>query len=133
VRQLELVTESAVVSALADALRAPGEEAPRVVPVGAKLVRDLVQAGDAMGGPPAAELAAEELAPDEIRVHLAPADGLRDVSRQVERQYMETLYRRTGGDFARMADILLGDPTARGSRRVRLRFNQLGLRVRSLD
>ena len=37
---------------------------------------------------------------------------------------------RTGGDFAAMVTILLG--TADGRRKVQLRFNQLGLKVREL-
>jgi two-component system nitrogen regulation response regulator GlnG len=127
VRQLELVVESAVVTALADALRAAGalRVRPRVIPVGAKLVRDLIQAGDAMGG------AAETPGAGELRVTLRPAANLRDVSRDVERQYMGDMYQRTGGDFDRMAELLLGEG-GENARRVRLRFNQLGLRVRKI-
>jgi hypothetical protein len=40
------------------------------------------------------------------------------------------LFARTGGDFARMAEVLLGD--AARQRAVRLRFNQLGLKVREI-
>lgn len=129
VRQLELVLESAVVSALGDALRSAGaaSESPRVIPVGAKLVRDLMQAGNVMGG-------ADEPVPlrdDEIRVRLEAATSLRDVSRDVERQYMELLFERSSGDFSRMAELLLGESTPEAARKVRLRFNQLGLRVRA--
>lgn len=129
VRQLELVVESAVVTALADALRATGasSERSRVIPVGPKLVRDLVQAGDAMGGGPVAPGG-----PEEAVVRLRPAGSLREVSREVESQYMESLFHRTEGDFERMAELLLGDGGRDNARRVRLRFNQLGLRVRDL-
>ncbi len=136
VRQLELVVESAVVTALGDALRAPGEAArgaPQVVPVGAKLLRDLIQAGDAMGAAPGLGAAAEAPGPADVLVRLEPAEGLRDVSRAAERSYMGELYRRTGGDFVRMAGLLLDDASPRGARRVRLRFNQLGLRVRVFE
>ena len=126
-RQLELVVESAVVTALADALRAAGAHRSRrrVIPVGAKLVRDLIQAGDAMGGGESAGLA-----PEEVQLRLNAASSLREVSRDVERQYMEELFHRSDGDFARMAELLLGDGGPENARRVRLRFNQLGLRVR---
>jgi hypothetical protein len=40
------------------------------------------------------------------------------------------LWRTHGGDFARMAEVLLGDSA--GARKVQLRFNQLGLKVREL-
>ncbi len=127
VRQLELVIESAVVTALADALRASRapRDVPRVIPVGAKLVRDLVQAGDAMGGG-----VASGGGPDELLVKLRQGGSLREVSRDVERQYIEELYARTEGDFVQMAETLLGLSTPEGGRKVRLRFNQLGLRVR---
>lgn len=128
VRQLELVVESAVVSALGDALRgvAVTRVSSRVVPVGAKLVRDLIQAGDVMSG----DVVDDEEAIDELQVQLHAATSLRDVSRDVERQYVERLFVRTAGDFARMAEVLLGDESPESARKVRLRFNQLGLRVR---
>lgn len=137
VRQLELVIESAVVTALADALRAPGLESsvPRMIPVGAKLVRDLIQTGDAMGGDVDVEaqrdVTQEPLDHDELVVRLASKRSLREVSRDVERQYTEALFARTGGDFPSMAELLLGDGSQANARKVRLRFNQLGLRVRN--
>jgi len=135
VRQLELVIESAVVAALADALRAPGSSssAPRVIPVGAKVVRDLIQAGDAMGGRGGTAAADQDAAGTSgLRVKLEPKESLREVSRDVERQYMESLYGSTGGDFREMAEQLLGEGTEQAGRKVRLRFNQLGLRVRKI-
>ena len=65
-----------------------------------------------------------------MHLRLNPAGSLREVSRDVERQYMEELFHRTDGDFSRMAELLLGDAGPENARRVRLRFNQLGLRVR---
>lgn len=129
VRQLELVVESAVVTALADALRSRGLSggSPRIIPVGAKLVRDLIQAGDAMGAGGGAEPALDQGA---LAVRLRPSGSLREVSRDVERQYIEALFHETDGDFAEMAARLLGSSTAQAARKVRLRFNQLGLRVR---
>ena len=40
------------------------------------------------------------------------------------------LYRRYSGEFAKMAETLLGDSTK--ERAIRLRFNQMGLKVREL-
>ena len=42
------------------------------------------------------------------------------------------LYRELDGDFERMAARLLEDPDDGAARKVRLRFNQLGLKVREL-
>ncbi len=66
----------------------------------------------------------------EQRVKLKPAKSLNAVARAVERQYLLGLFEQTSGDFARMAALLLGDP--RRTRALRLRFNQLGLRIRQL-
>ena len=67
---------------------------------------------------------------NEHLVRVTPAPSLNDVSQDVERQVLRQMYQSTGGDFAEMAKRLLGDDS-RG-RAVRLRFNQLGLRVRDL-
>ncbi len=65
-----------------------------------------------------------------INVSLEPQETLNAVSNSVERQYFQTLFEQTKGDFAAMAETLLGDPDK--ARAVRLRFNQLGLKVREL-
>ena len=65
-----------------------------------------------------------------MRLDVAPAESLNSVATQVERQYFLQLFKETGRDFARMAERLLGD--AEKARAVRLRFNQLGLKVREL-
>jgi two-component system nitrogen regulation response regulator GlnG len=67
---------------------------------------------------------------DEVVVRLEPGQTLNAVANSVERQYFLALYRRHGGDFRKMAEALLGD--AKKGRAVRLRFNQLGLKVREL-
>ena len=72
------------------------------------------------------EQAAEDLAVDEFAT-LAGAD-----SRSLERQIYEQLFAETNGDFAAMADKLLTGNPETNARRVRLRFNQLGLRARRL-
>ncbi|HEX2573231.1 MAG TPA: hypothetical protein VH877_27020, partial [Polyangia bacterium] len=65
-------------------------------------------------------------------VRIEPAATLHQLAQSLERQIYERLYHETGGDFAAMARrLLLGDSAAH-ARRVRLRFNQLGLRARPL-
>jgi DNA-binding NtrC family response regulator len=68
--------------------------------------------------------------PLRFEVTLEAGETLNDVSNTAERQYFLSLFRRTKGDFRRMAELLLGD--ADRERAVRLRFNQLGLKVREL-
>lgn len=65
-----------------------------------------------------------------FHVRLQAGRTLNAVANDVERQCYRALFERTRGDFAQMAAVLLGDP-AKG-RAVRLRFNQLGLKVREL-
>lgn len=63
-------------------------------------------------------------------VELVAQPSLSAVATHVERQYFRELYDSSDGDFAEMAALLLGD---RGkARAVRLRFNQIGLRVRDM-
>ncbi len=68
--------------------------------------------------------------PNAIRVVVRPGATLNAVSSDVERQYFLRLFERTQGDFSAMAERLLGD--AERGRAIRLRFNQLGLKVREL-
>jgi len=68
--------------------------------------------------------------PLRCEVTLVAGETLNDVSNGAERQYFLALFRRTKGDFRQMARLLLGD--ADRERAVRLRFNQLGLKVREL-
>ncbi|MCB9549927.1 MAG: sigma-54-dependent Fis family transcriptional regulator [Myxococcales bacterium] len=68
--------------------------------------------------------------PDVFPVRLQPAATLNAVSAEAERQYLIALFHQTDGDFGAMAERLLGD--AERARAVRLRFNQLGLKVREL-
>ena len=63
-------------------------------------------------------------------MRLTPAKTLNAVTTAVERQYYRELFSRTRGNFAHMAELLLGD--AEKGRAVRLRFNQIGLKVREL-
>jgi len=65
-----------------------------------------------------------------IQVSIRPNSSLNAISQAVERQYFERLYYQEEGDFRGMARVLMGD--ADSARKVQLRFNQLGLRVRDM-
>jgi DNA-binding NtrC family response regulator len=124
VRELDhLITTSAVFT-LADALAAVkagrGDAATAaLLPISAKLVRELlVPAG------------AARIERGELAIALAPAPTLHALSRAVEIQLFTRAYREAGGDFEAVARRFLQGDAATNARRVRLRFNQLGLRVR---
>ncbi len=119
VRQLEGVVDSALAFALVDAARAP--KASNEIPVSARGIRELLRAADS--APSAADRGG-------VSVQLRRAASLHDIARDVERQYFERLYQDTSGDFGRMAAMLLGKDDPVSARKVRLRFNQLGLRVK---
>ena len=69
---------------------------------------------------------------DGLLVQPKAADSMNALMRNIETQILKHLFKETDGDFKKMAAKLLkGDPGA-NERRIRLRFNQLGLRVRSL-
>lgn len=68
--------------------------------------------------------------PGQVTVHIEPADTLNGVANDVERQYFLELFAQCNRDFNQMAYRLLGD--SQKGRAVRLRFNQLGLKVREI-
>jgi len=122
-REFAMVAENAVLFALAEVAAVPGGDRADVVQVRPKIVRDLLATGsleprdDAGAGP-------------SVRVHIEPADTLNKVAQSCERQYFKHLWLTHEGDFAAMAELLLGD--REHARKVQLRFNQLGLKVREL-
>ena len=65
-----------------------------------------------------------------VPVQLHAGRTLNAVAQDVERQYMLALFDAHAGSFSAMAEALLGDKSR--TRAVRLRFNQLGLKVREL-
>ena len=93
-----------------------------VVQVRPKLIRDLLLAV------PGTEDGDEGGWTAEFKVR--PHPSLNKVAQDLERQYFTRLYLRERGDFSSMAQVLLGDADA--ARKVQLRFNQLGLKVREL-
>jgi DNA-binding NtrC family response regulator len=124
VRELGLVISNAVLFALSDALiaaragRAATSAAPRIIPIAAERLRRLMTGAAAKAGG------------GDLTLRLSARARLADVARDLERQVYEELYRVLEGDFARMAKRLLGLGTPAAARKVRLRYNQLGLRAR---
>ncbi len=121
-REFAMTVENALTFTLAELGGvSPGERAD-VIQVRPKLVRDLLRAVRVD--------ASEEEGGWKIRVAIHPQDSLNAISQAVERQYFERLFYQEEGDFAGMARVLMGDPGS--ARKVQLRFNQLGLRVRDM-
>jgi DNA-binding NtrC family response regulator len=124
VRELELFIANAIVFALSDALSAAREgraqKDARTIPIPGKLVQELLSAEDltAPGGAGA------------IALTPRPGATLHAVASDLERQLYQRLFDETSGDFDRMARALFEKVDAGSARKVRLRFNQLGLRVR---
>jgi len=121
-RELDHLMVTAAVLTLSDALMAAeaGRDAlenPRWLPIPAKLIGDLLSE---TGTPP----------PTTDRPAHPPATTLHGYMSAIESEILQSLFRETKGDFLAMAKhLLLGSP-AKNARRVRLRFNQLGLKVK---
>ena len=122
-REFAMVVENAVLFALAELSGVRGGGRPDVIQVRPKLIRDLLRAAGA-----GIEADAEPGWTTTVRIE--PQDTLNRVAQSCERQYFERLYIEHQGDFSAMARVLLGDE-AHG-RKVQLRLNQLGLKVREL-
>jgi DNA-binding NtrC family response regulator len=123
-REFAMTVENAVLFALSELASVRGGDRADVIQVRPKLVRDLLGAAvPAEPGAPAGE-------GWETRVRVAPSDTLNKVAQEVERQYFRTLYVQEHGEFGAMARILLGGEEH--ARKIQLRFNQLGLKVREL-
>ena len=133
-RQFEMLLSNLVTFTLVELVdRAdqvePGAETSRadVVPIQPRTVSELLRPWDDLGNEEDDEGGSN---PDAIEINLEAAESLNAVSQDVERQYLERLYRRHGGDLGKIAEILLGDASA--GRKVQLRMNQLGMKLREL-
>ncbi|MFN3202773.1 MAG: sigma-54-dependent transcriptional regulator [Bradymonadia bacterium] len=132
VRELAMVMHNLVTFTLVaavDAVHGGVTLESRRLQVDSTLVSELIAAAEVLAPSAGAEQASTG-DPNAFGVTLAPADTLNGVSNAVERQYLTALFHQTDGDFAQMAHRLLGD--SEKGRAVRLRFNQLGLKVREL-
>jgi len=104
------------------------EGRPDVIPIPPKIVSDLLRPMTPPEAPDAQVIAIG--GPRTLTLEIPAAESLNAVSCAVERQYLELLYERSAGDLGRMAELLLGDEG--GGRKVQLRMNQLGIKLRSL-
>ena len=120
-RQIAMTVENALVFAMSEMLLVRGGERADIIQIRPKLVRDLLDNLD---------LGVESTRADSIVVSIEPEASLNKVAVSCEKQYFVQLYIRERGDFGAMARQLLGDEAH--ARKVQLRFNQLGLRVREL-
>jgi DNA-binding NtrC family response regulator len=121
-REFAMVAENTVLFALAEMTGVSGHR-PGIVQVRPKLVRDMLTAA-----------AAPETGPSvghTMTVSLSPQDTLNKVAVACERQYFRALFLQREGNFGAMAEVLLG--SSEHARKVQLRFNQLGLKVRELN
>ncbi|HEY6912903.1 MAG TPA: sigma 54-interacting transcriptional regulator [Myxococcales bacterium] len=133
-RELKLLATNAVVFSLVQQLDAPddgrSQRAPAVLAVSDQLVEQLL--GKPAAQVPAAPGPAISGRSGERRVEIAlkPGQTFAEISADVERQYLLALFQAHGGDLDLMARELFGPGASR--RKVHLRMNQLGLRLRNL-
>jgi len=121
-REFAMTVENALTFTLAELVGVTPSERADVIQVRPKLVRDLLRAVRVE--------APEEEGGWKMQIAIRPQESLNAISQSVERQYFERLFYQEEGDFAAMARLLMGD--AGNARKVQLRFNQLGLRVRDM-
>ncbi len=121
-REFSMVLENALTFTFAELAALPMGARGDVVQVRPKLVRDLLHAVrvDRPG--------TEEGWRCQVVVH--PDPTLNHVAQDVERQLYSRLWEELDGDFSAMSRVLTGDDT--GARKIQLRFNQLGLKVREM-
>jgi DNA-binding NtrC family response regulator len=130
-RELKLLAINALVFSLVQQLDAPersrSERAPAVLAVSDQLIDQLLGKPRAPG-----PVLSGKSAPGarRVEINLKPAQSFADISADVERQYLMALFHAHEGDLDRMAVELFGPGANR--RKVHLRMNQLGLRLRSL-
>ncbi len=121
-REFAMVLENALTFTFAELAGFGAGARADVVQVRPKLVRDLLRAVRVER--------ASEADGWRCEVVIRPDPTLNHLAQDVERQYFTRLWEQEEGDFAAMARLLMGDETA--ARKVQLRFNQLGLKVREM-
>ena len=133
-RELKLFASNALVFALAQHLDAAGggrDRAPAVLSVPDQLVDQLLgpEAAPRSRGDRRPVSAVTELG-RRIEITVKSGHSFAEISADVERQYLIALFQALDGDLDRMARELFGPGATR--RKVHLRMNQLGLRLREL-
>jgi two-component system nitrogen regulation response regulator GlnG len=133
-RELKLLVTNALVFSLVQQLDAPAkgkvERAPAILAVTEALVERLLgKPGAQAPAAPGPVIAGGEGA-RRVEIALRPGQTFAEISADVERQYLMALFHAHGGDLDRMAAELFGPGASR--RKVHLRMNQLGLRLRNL-
>ena len=106
---------------------------PDVIPILPRIVRELMRSMDVSRDQPDDDAVPVRVLEDGghlMGITLVAGESLNAVSCAVERQYLELLFEKYEGDLARIAGVLLSDPMA--GRKVQLRMNQLGIKLRSL-
>jgi DNA-binding NtrC family response regulator len=121
-REFAMVVENALTFTFAELVGLYAGDRADVVQVRPKLVRELLRAVRVQGH--------DEADGWRTEVVIRPDPTLNHLAQEVERQYFRRLWEQEDGDFAAMARVLMGDPEC--ARKVQLRFNQLGLKVRAL-
>ena len=123
-REFFLVIENALLFALSEIAMADIGRRSDVIQIRPRLIKELLlnaQLDEPQDG---------GVSGTKFAVNVVQADSLNKVAQECERQYFEALYLQYKGDFTKMAEVLLGD--REHARKVQLRFNQLGLKVRAL-
>src|SRR5438132_5213251 len=133
-RELKLLATNALVFSLVQQLDAPEkarpERAPAVLAVSDHLIDQLL--GKPGAPQPPGPVISGKSAPGDRRVEISlkPAPSFAEISADVERQYLMALFHAHAGDLDSMAVELFGPGANR--RKVHLRMNQLGVRLRNL-
>jgi DNA-binding NtrC family response regulator len=136
-RELKLLATNALVFSLVQHLDADpslaavrSERAPAVLAITEALVDRLIgkpaPQRSAAPGPTISGSAGDR----RVEIALKPGSTFAEISAEVERQYLMALFHAHGGDLEQMALELFGPGASR--RKVHLRMNQLGLRLRNL-
>jgi two-component system nitrogen regulation response regulator GlnG len=134
-RELKLLATNALVFSLVQHLDGPeksrAERAPAVLAIADALIDQLLGKPGAAQAPAAPGPVISGGAGDRrVEIALKPGSTFAEISADVERQYLMALFHAHGGDLDRMAAELFGPGASR--RKVHLRMNQLGLRLRNL-
>ena len=142
-RELKLLATNALVFSLVQHLdadvpplpaagkeEAPSARAPAVLAIPDALVDRLLGKPAALRPSAPGPVLSGSTGDRRVEISLKPGGSFAEISAEVERQYLMALFHAHGGDLDRMAAELFGPGASR--RKVHLRMNQLGLRLRNL-